>query len=151
MNCKQKLGYMALGAGIMAIGITIGQFATPNIAAQSNGVFDKIVCRELTVVDDEGKVAVDLFADEQRNGVRVFDKIENLAIGLGSSKEIGNSLVVLDKKGILSVGLFSLVEEGSNVKVFDKEGREVIRLVSYDFKNAIAVFDKAGNIKWIAP
>ena len=29
MNHRQKLGYMALGAGIMAVGITIGQFVTP--------------------------------------------------------------------------------------------------------------------------
>ena len=29
MNHKQKLGYTLLGAGIMAVGITIGQFVTP--------------------------------------------------------------------------------------------------------------------------
>ena len=28
----------------MAVGIIIGQFITPNIEAQSNGVFDKIPC-----------------------------------------------------------------------------------------------------------
>ena len=33
MNYKQKFGYMALGAGIMAVGITIGQFITPIIEA----------------------------------------------------------------------------------------------------------------------
>ena len=47
MNNRQKLGYMALGATILAVGITIGQFVTPNIEAQNNGVFDKIVCRDL--------------------------------------------------------------------------------------------------------
>ena len=30
MNHKQKLGYMALGAGIMALGIIIGQVITPD-------------------------------------------------------------------------------------------------------------------------
>ena len=29
MNHKQKLGYMAIGAGILAIGIIIGQIITP--------------------------------------------------------------------------------------------------------------------------
>ena len=29
MNHRQKLGYMVLGALILAIGITIGQFITP--------------------------------------------------------------------------------------------------------------------------
>ncbi len=33
MNHKQKLGYTLLGAGIMAIGIIIGQVITPDIDA----------------------------------------------------------------------------------------------------------------------
>ena len=57
MNHKQKLGYILLGAGIMAVGITIGQFLTPNIEAQNNGVFDKIQCRELEVVDTTGNTS----------------------------------------------------------------------------------------------
>ena len=51
MNKKQKLGYTLLGAGIMAVGVTIGQFVTPDIKAQAEGVFEKVVCRELYVVD----------------------------------------------------------------------------------------------------
>lgn len=58
MNHKQKLGYTLLGAGIMAVGITIGQFITPDIEAQSNGVFDKITCREIEVVDTKGNKAI---------------------------------------------------------------------------------------------
>ncbi len=45
VNHKQKLGYMALGAGILALGIIIGQWGTPDIEAQSNGVFDEITSR----------------------------------------------------------------------------------------------------------
>ena len=58
MNHKQKLGYTLLGAGIMAVGIIIGQFVTPTLEAQSNGVFDKITCRELEVVDAKGNKAI---------------------------------------------------------------------------------------------
>ena len=36
MNHKQKFGYMALGAGILTLGIIIGQVVTPDIEAQSN-------------------------------------------------------------------------------------------------------------------
>ena len=36
MNQKQKLGYMVLGAAIMAIAIMIGQAITPNIEAQNS-------------------------------------------------------------------------------------------------------------------
>ena len=55
MNQKQKLGYTLLGAWIMAVGIIIGQVITPNIEAQSNGVFDEITCRGIKVVDENGK------------------------------------------------------------------------------------------------
>ena len=55
IDYEQKLGHMALGAGIMALGIIIGQVITLDIEAQNNGVFDKITCRELEVVDKTGK------------------------------------------------------------------------------------------------
>ena len=58
MNHKQKLGYMALGAGILAVGIIIGQFVTPDIEAQSNGVFDKITCRGIGVIDKDGEMTI---------------------------------------------------------------------------------------------
>ena len=60
MNHKQKLGYTLCGAGIMALGIIIGQVITPDIEAQSNVVFDEITCRSLKVVDENGKTAIEL-------------------------------------------------------------------------------------------
>ena len=69
MNHKQKLGYMALGAGILALGIIIGQVVTPNIEAQSNGVFDKIQCRQLEVVNKHGEIAIELVAGANPNVV----------------------------------------------------------------------------------
>ena len=73
MNHKQKLGYMALGAGILALGIIIGQWGTPDIEAQSNGVFDTITCRELEVVDQDGNKAIVLQSNENVNLVIVYE------------------------------------------------------------------------------
>ena len=75
MNHKQKLGYILLGAGIMAVGITIGQFITPDIEAQNSGVFDEIQCSKLTMVGKARKEAVVLTANEEGNRVR-FDCID---------------------------------------------------------------------------
>ena len=58
MNYKQKCGYIILGAAIMAMGIAIGQLATPDIEAQSNVSFDKITCREIEVVNKDGNKAI---------------------------------------------------------------------------------------------
>ena len=82
MNHKQKLGYMVLGTGILAVSIMIGQFATPDIEAQSDGVFDEISCRKLTVVDNEGNTAIGLVGDTFVNGVYILDRSGNEAISL---------------------------------------------------------------------
>ena len=60
MNHKQKLGYILLGAGIMAVGTIIGQVITPNIEAQNNGMFGEIQCTGLSVVDENGKMVIGL-------------------------------------------------------------------------------------------
>ena len=80
MNRKQKLGYILIGAGIMALGITIGQSVTPNIEAQSNGVFDEITCRRLKIVDKLGRDAIILNAGEETNSMLIFDKMQASAI-----------------------------------------------------------------------
>ena len=76
---EQKSGYMALGAGILAIGITIGQFVTPDIEARNNGVFDKIICREIEVIDKNGKTAIWLMTDEHGGRVSVLGKDDGIA------------------------------------------------------------------------
>ena len=87
MNHKQKLGYMALGAGILALGITIGQIITPPIEAQHNGLFNEITCRQLTVVDKNGKNGDWV---SQHRGMKIvctsMTKMEKTAILLGSGE-----------------------------------------------------------------
>ena len=81
MNHKQKLGYMALGAGILAIGIIIGQWGTPDIEAQNKGVFDEIQCKNLIIVDDAGKQAIEL--GQNGNDVLIYDRAGQIRIALG--------------------------------------------------------------------
>ena len=81
MNHKQKLGYMALGAGILAIGIIIGQWGTPDIEAQNKGVFDEIQCKNLIIVDDAGKRAIEL--GQNGNDVLIYDRAGQIRIALG--------------------------------------------------------------------
>lgn len=88
MNHKQKLGYILLGAGIMAVGITIGQFVTPNIEAQSNGVFDKITCREIEVVDKDGDKAIGLGTEDGWTRLTFWEKFGEKALVL-ENKEHG--------------------------------------------------------------
>ena len=114
MNYKQKLGYMALGAGILALGIIIGQWGTPDIEAQSNGVFDKIICREIGVIDKDGEMTILV----QDGAVSVYGK--NGGSANISTDEHGGVVVVGGKDGGI-VGM-SITEHGGSVLVSSKNG-----------------------------
>ena len=141
MNYKQKLGYMILGAGILAVGIIIGQFVTPDIEAQNNGVFDEITCRSLSVVDENGKTAIQLDTSRFDNTVKVFDKVGNESILLTHTL-FGTTVTVLDKVGNKAIALGSGVADGNGVAIFDKAGKTAIRLQADEEGNDLQLLNK---------
>ena len=170
MNHKQKLGYILLGAGIMAVGITIGQFITPNIEAQNNGVFDKIQCRELEVVDTAGNPAIVLTASDLGNVIWVIDVYGEPAIGLSTDEKGGSTIGVNtpDKTGVLLLageqGSHLLVTdsgdtaitldsstEGNHVTVYDRYQNPRVHLASDKNVDGVVVLDKAGNVRGSIP
>ena len=173
MDTRQKLGYMALGAGILAIGIAIGQWTTPDIEAQNNGVFDKIVCRKLEVVDENGNKAIVLATQELGNYLHVYDTIGKNAIILFASEDT-NGVSVADKKGEYAVNLFGaegaavmlrnekqkrsggmlldINEEGHGITIKGKAGEEAISLLAHEkYGVGITIYDRAGKLKWESP
>lgn len=127
MNTLQKFLYMALGAVIMALGIIIGQFVTQDIEAQANGVFDKIQCRELVVVNKHGGYAIELVSNEEGNQVSVFNKHGKLGIDLVTTED-DNAITIFDHY--------------KNPRVFLVSGKKV---------DGLAVLDKAGNVEASIP
>ena len=145
MNYKQKLGYTTLGAAIMLIGMWLSPLISPPVTAQHNGVFDKIQCTSLTVVDKQGQTAVKLVSDEEFgnrvtvfneqgtpavtlvsreefNEVTVFNQQRNPAVGLTSDEELGNGVTIYNEQGNPAVDLASNEELGNRVDVYDKQG-----------------------------
>ena len=118
MNHKQKLGYMALGALILAVGITIGQFVTPNIEAQNNGVFDKITCREIEVIDKDGNEAIRLYTTKHGGDIRMESKDGRIAT-MGIVDESGGSIFLSGKGKSLDKGTVSMRtdEDGARISV----------------------------------
>ena len=167
MNYRQKLGYILLGAGIMAVGITIGQFVTPNIEAQSNGVFDTIVCRELFVRNTDSDVrrviispdsviiargkkkAVELRASEDRgNQVQIYNpQTGERSVGMGSTKDISAvSIWHHQDENLLSVMMFSKDDESRDDKngliVVNPQTREsAVNIGSDGFVNSLSISD----------
>ncbi len=62
MNMKQKLTYMLIGCLFTLAGFVLSSlFNTPTQAQdQKKTVFDKIVCKELEIVNDEGQTMAEL-------------------------------------------------------------------------------------------
>ena len=175
MNYKQKLGYMALGAGILAIGIIIGQVITPDIEAQSNGVFDNITCRNLTVVDEKGTRRIALSGhgylymyDETGKGgliietskywstFRMLSPQSNGSIYLRASDHTTGIDVGGDAGAILlrstaqldPFGVFGLKEgiAGSNsVHIIDKHGKRAFQFNAHPNRNELVVHDKSSG------
>ena len=149
MNHKQKLGYMALGALILAIGITIGQFITPPIEAQSNGVFDEIACRRLSVVDEKGEATIYLGNFVSKDFVLDGDL---LAI---KNVRVGHGVVVMDAStGDRAISLGSYSHQGfpeSAITVWDRAGMSAADNSKYkkafevnidSLSNVLKVYDK---------
>ncbi|MYE88319.1 hypothetical protein F4X33_04905 [Candidatus Poribacteria bacterium] len=161
MNHKQKLGYTLLGAGIIAVGITIGQFITPNIEAQSNGVFDKITCHEIEVVDEKGKRAIVL---QSMKGLPPSDKFfenqiviynpstEREAVALGSNSSY-NYIQVMNhqrnKDHQESFGMQIICSrEENNLRLLNPQGDRAIEL-NAGGSHGLAVHDyKEGTKAW---
>ena len=136
MNQKQKLGYTLLGAGIMAVGITIGQVITPNIEAQSNGVFDEITCRSLNVVDRNGNTGIHLLAAGDLNG---SEGINLLAAGNTNAIVIGNNSPGTGR-------IYLSTDHGTNgITITDGAGNSAIELKAKEHQNHVKIFDKAEN------
>ena len=156
MNYKQKLGYMCLGAGILALGIIIGQWGTPDIEAQSNGVFDEITCRTLRVADENGKQAIVLGSIEGLNVVTVLDKQGEKAVSLasltGGGGERLNSVTVYktqhNKEGVT----LTSSESGNSLHLSGQAGEESIDMLAIEKSNPfILIRNRVGKRIWATP
>ena len=127
MNHRQKLGYTALGAIIMLIGLTIGTIVAPPLTAQRNGIFDVIECNELIVTNRYGRSA----------------------ITLSGSHSTENSLIIHDKTGREGVAIYAGAD-ANGISFFDKsrnarmilahaEGSQMITMRDHIKRNAIVI------------
>lgn len=161
MNYKQKLGYTALGAAIMLIGMWLSPLIAPPVTAQHNGVFDEIQCKKLTVVDSKGKKAVELTGGEKwGNAVEVFNeqgnetKYPQTAVVLHSNV-FGNGVTVYNEQMERAVSLTSFPSVDaispeawgqSKVAVYDQQGKEAVILTGDEkVSNSVVVYNHQGE------
>ena len=149
MKSRVCVRSMMLGAVIMFIGLAVGAIVSPPLVAQRNGVFDKITCRGIEVVDKDGLVGVRLGAnDDGTTGVSVFGK-QGVAAANILSTDKGNSININNSKElgiVLYSGIHQNGETANSVTVYNPQGQKRgVWLRSYENSNALFLNGQAGK------
>ncbi len=136
MKFKHKLGYMFIGCLFTIAGYILASLGGITTHAQKDEqMLDKIVCRELEVVNKEGKVVAGIVATEAGGGIAVFNAAEKGVIGIIANKDGNGSISVLNAsgKGITGIGA-------------DKDGNGVVSVQNAAGKGvAIMAVDEDGD------
>ena len=152
MTHMQRSGYMFLGAGLLALGIIIGRMIETRTVVQSDGVFEKIQCRELEVVDSQGNKAIALQSHDTSNGMVIFDSWGQgqAAVFLGTIDEVGNGLSVYDRFSRLKMGLTTSSGwdnvTGSGLSIYDDFDQVAVGLSSRLRGNEVQVYNRHGEL-----
>ena len=150
MSYKQKSGYMLLGAGLLALGIIIGRLIEPSMEAESNGVFEKIICRELDLVDKDGNRMIGFRSNDESAGAIFYSREGKMVMFLGSVDELGSSLTMFDRFGRLMIGLSSSSSwdnlTGNGLTVYDIQGKAAVELASALRGNEVKVYNSGGDV-----
>ena len=155
MNLKQKLNYMLIGSLFTLAGYFLASCATsvntptPNVHAQDNTtkVFEKIVCKELEVVNNTGKVITTIGTDEEENGSLVLSNKDGKTIAhiRGSSDIMDVPIITTDKKDNDEKNE-NKVGFGGIMSLYNKDGEKVVNIGSNIFGDgSMSISNDKGN------
>ena len=110
MNFKQKLVYMLIGSLFTLAGYffaTVINTQPPNAHAQEKtNVFDKIICKELEVVNDTGKKLLRMGEAGGGSGfILVYNKEEMAVVGMDGTDNGAGTIVIGNKEGKITVAM----------------------------------------------
>ena len=128
MNHKQKIGYTALGAVIMVIGIGIGTIVVPPLTAQHNGTFDQIECREILVRNPDGNRAIRLSSNRGGSIIELFDETGKATVNISQDNNRDQAAVIVgNRKAVRSVGL-KATDENARLTIWNDNAEAMISL-----------------------
>ena len=177
MNQKQKLGYMALGAVIMLVGLGCGAMITAPLVAQNKGIFDAIECNRITLVTGEGRERIRLWAADDGGKIAIYDHTTELAAMLYAHAPQGNGLTVYSTPSQKAFELSAAGAHDHTLTVYDGTNGPGLLLMSHETfgnramimhptramkpaitlfadkrdGNELVVYDQADEIKWKTP
>ena len=131
MNFKQKLGYMFVGYLFTIAGYILASLdGGATYAQQNEQVIDKIVCRELEVVNKDGKPVVHIKAAANGGLVNIYNNKEKRIANMGAERHMqGDGMVgVWNKKGD-PVGTLYANLDGNGVIDLRNKDRDIIAIL----------------------
>lgn len=146
MNFKQKLGYMFIGCLFTIAGYIIASLGGDTTHAQENDrVIDKIVCRELEVVNKAGKRMILMGPFIEGGAVLVFNKEGKQVVNIGT--DFGNGVMELyNTVGVRVVRTGADILNGNgSVEVKNVLGKPGIDILADEKGGVIAVFHAAST------
>ncbi len=157
MNFKQKLGYMCIGCLFTIAGYILASLGgITTHAQQKEQVLDKIVCRELQVVNKEGKPVAIIKGDVGGGGgVFVITNKEGSPAAMILANENGTGeFRVVDKK--LGIAVAKMGQDGFGtgfVTLKNKVGKQIVTLLGNNVgEGGMILGDQSGKprVKMIA-
>jgi sulfatase modifying factor 1 len=120
----------------------------PQMPADANDSQDLVRARRLEIVDEAGKVRMELTASEQVANLRVFDRAGNPLTAFGVT-DLGASLVLFRADGTPQVYVFT-DEFGGQIETSATHGKGGVRIGTSAEETgaeggAVVVLDRAGN------
>ncbi len=125
MNFKQKLGYMLIGCLFTIAGYIIASLdGGTTHAQQKEQVIDKIVCRELEVVNKAEKSVVHIKAAANGGLVNIYNNKEKRIANIGAEWHMqGDGMVgVWNKKGDPVGTLYANIDGNGVIDLRNKDG-----------------------------
>ena len=144
MNFKQKLGYMCIGCLFTITGYIIASLGGGATHAQKDEqVLDEIVCRQLEVVNKEGKTVARIngFSRDMNFYNPAGKVVASIAVG-----ESGGLMSVSNPEGKNAAGIFSAGGGfGGIIQVYDSRGKLAADIYSDENGGGIEVLNTAGK------
>jgi hypothetical protein len=142
MHLKQKLTFMAFGSILTLAGYLL---ATPtrDVTAQSETdkatVFDEIYCRELNIVDEDGKTRVTI-GTISNGGFMSVDNADGRSVVTISTTSSGGFMLVNHADGGTAVTIGTSDDKRGFVSVDGKSTKGLIQLTANEYGGRMSIF-----------
>ena len=140
----KRIKDMALGATILMVGIVMGQLLNPAVAIRTSEVVDKLVCREIQIVDEKGQLMTFLGADQQGGQLMMYDSQRKPLIHMSAANR-GGSLLVWGKDGDQRISL-NTDEKGGAVTIWTPDNKIGAVMSTLDDLSRLHIGGQSGKV-----